>query len=423
MVMLASFLCAVTLVSADYPSVSESIDACAAQGGGRVVVPSGTHEMKGPVRLRSNVELHFEDGARLVFPDDEKAYLPAVPTSWEGTECLNYSPLVYAYGVTNAAITGKGTLSAKLKGWYKWKGYRPESVPARMQLRQWGCDGVPLSKRNATQIPLADFRPHLLQLNRCKDIRLEGFTIRGTPFWTVHVYRSSEVLVKGLDVNAWNEDGDVMNNSDGVDIDMSNGVTVEDCTFFQNDDAIVIKAGKNEEGRRDGVPCENILIRRCTVNRGHVLLGIGSEVSAGIRNVRLENCRVNADVNKLVFIKTSPSRGGFIENIVVDGIEAKRVNVDAVALLSRWYYGQPPSPLEGANPKITRIDGLTVRNVHCEWVKRFVTLCGDPNLPVKGVRLENVTADEVFERLFKIEHIEDVKMDVTAKRIWPDSQW
>ncbi len=426
---MTTFLCVVPCVfamaadvrSTDYPSISDAISACAVRGGGRVVVPPGRHET-GPVHFRSNVELHLQKGAQLVFSDDSRDYLPAVRTSWEGSDCLNYSPLVYAYGCTNVALTGSGTLAPRLRKWVPWRS-PPGAAAAHRQLSAWRNANAPVEERDLTKMSDSGMRPHLVQFLSCSGVRLEGFSIRGAPFWTLHLCKCSDVRVKGLDVSSWGEDGIAMNNTDGIDIEMSRDVTVEDCTFRQNDDAIVIKAGRDEDGRRNGLPSENILIRNCTVKAGHVLLGIGSEVSAGVRNVRMENCRVEGEAVRLVFLKTNPRRGGFIENITVDGVSAKRVTGDIVCIETRYFYGQPGQEVVGPNPTLTRIEGLVVRNVSCEWTKRAVTLLGDPDYPVRGVSLENIVADVVFERFARIENIDGIKMDVSARKVYPDAQW
>lgn len=411
-----------SLLSTDYPTISLAIAACAEKGGGRVTVPAGTYET-GPVHLKSNVELHFEEGAKLVFTDNPKAYLPGVPSSWNGNECINYSPLIYAYGCTNAAVTGKGVLAPRLGIWHVWRD-APGVIETYQTLKVWSDGDVPLDARDLTAVPNSRGRPQTVQLYRCKNVTLDGFSIRGTPFWTVHLLRSNDIIVRNLDINAWAEDGTVLNNSDGIDIEMSKDVLVENCTFAQNDDAIVIKAGRGRDGRRIGTPSERILIRNCTVNKGHVLLGIGSEVSGGIRDVRMENCRVNCEVWRLFLVKTHPSRGGFVKNITVDGIEAKKVTHDAIRIHTRSFLGQPGGcEVPGPRPYLTDISDIAIRNVHCEWAKRFVQLLGDPDFPVRNVTLENVVTDVAFEDFVKVENVDGIKLDVTAKKVYPDAHW
>lgn len=376
---------------------------CAREGGGCVVLPGGRHFQRGPIRLKSNVELRLEDGAVVEFSDRLADYLPGVPVSWEGVECINVSPLVYAYGCTNIAIAGKGTFKPKLDFWLTWSGTRkPACEEANRRLKNdWAVRGVPVSERRICDLPGAEFRPHFLHFNRCKDVRLEGFAIKGTPFWTIHLLRCDGATVRNLDVNAFDDAGRVLNNSDGVDIERSRNVVVEGCTFRQGDDAIVIKSGLERTLGSAALPCENIVIRGCTVTEGHVLLGIGSEVSCGVRNVLMTNCCVDAAVNRLFFVKTNPRRGGFVENVVMADVKAKEVREDAVAVLTRYFYGQPGEEIV-PDPQYTAIRGLTVRNVSVERAKRCVRIAGDIAAPVRDVRIENLstaepaTADDVY---------------------------
>ena len=137
------------------------------------------------------MELHLEEGARIVFSDDPAKYLPAVPTSWEGVECLNYSPLVYAYGCTNVAITGKGTFAPKMDFWRTWFGHKGSGLrAATRKLYDWCSFNAPLEERDLTKLPESNVRPHLIQFNRCRNVRLEGFKIRESPFWTIASWRA-----------------------------------------------------------------------------------------------------------------------------------------------------------------------------------------------------------------------------------------
>lgn len=406
----------------DYPTISAAIAACAEKGGGRVTVPKGTY-VTGAVHLKSNVELHFEDGAKLVFTDDPKDYLPAVPVSWNGAEAMNYSPLVYAYGCTNVAITGKGLLAPRLGTWDKWRGGTPGRLEVARLQQLWCETGVPLAERDLTKIEGSCTRPHLIEFNRCGKVLLDGFSIKGSPFWTIHLLRSSDVEVRNLDVSAWGEDGIVLNNSDGIDFDQSQRVLVENCTFEQGDDAIVVKSGRYPDLALPTVTSEDITVRNCTVNKGHVLLGLGSEVNGGIRNVRVENCRVDGDVWRIFYVKTSPRRGGFVRDITMDGVQAKKVTGDVVAVNTRNYYGMPGEEVQGPSFTLTTISNLVVRNVSCDWAKRAVTLNGDPDYPIRDVTLEKVRIDTVFENFLKVENVDGMALDVKARKIHPDAHW
>jgi len=363
-------------------SIQGEIDAVAAKGGGRVVVSAGEHFSDGPIRLRSNVELHLEDGAKLVFSDDPAKYLPAVPTSWEGVECLNYSPLVYAYGCTNVAITGKGTIAPKMKFWRKWFGREAGHRAATRKLYDWCSFLAPVEERDLTKLPESNVRPHLIQFNRCKDVRLEGFRIRESPFWTIHLYLCDGVVARGLDVYAHGH------NNDGIDIEMTKNVLVENCRFDQGDDAIVIKAGRNQDAWRLATPSENIEVRNCTVVNGHVLLGIGSEMSGGVRNVYLHDCVLESEAFRLFYVKTNERRGGFVENIRMENVAAKKVRYGVMDVETDVLYQWRNFPTHEV--RVTPIRNLSMKNVTVEEADRLVHILGDKRLPVDGVSLENV---------------------------------
>ena len=373
---------ALPVVGAAAGSIQGEIDSVAAKGGGRVVVSAGEHFSDGPIRLRSNVELHLEDGAKLVFSDDPAKYLPAVPTSWEGVECLNYSPLVYAYGCTNVAITGKGTIAPKMKFWRKWFAREAGHRAATRKLYDWCSFLAPLEERDLTKLPESNVRPHLIQFNRCKDVRLEGFKIRESPFWTIHLYLCDGVVARGLDVYAHGH------NNDGIDIEMTKNVLVENCRFDQGDDAIVIKAGRNQDAWRLATPSENIEVRNCTVVNGHVLLGIGSEMSGGVRNVYLHDCVLESEAFRLFYVKTNERRGGFVENIRMENVTAKKVRYGVMSVETDVLYQWRDFPTHEV--RVTPIRNLSMKNVTVEEADRLVHVLGDKRLPVDGVSLENV---------------------------------
>ena len=396
--------------STDFPTISEAVAACGVRGG-RVVVPAGVWET-GPVCLKSNVELHLEEGAVLRFVDDPNAYLPAVRVAWEGVECYNLSPLVYAYAATNIAITGKGMIEPKMGFWRNWFGTtKPTTRKIWNKLVfEWGGNDVPVESRPLWSFPDSAFRPQLIHFNNCRDVRLDGFTIRGTPFWTIHLYCCDMAIVKDLDVSAFPADGgQVANNSDGIDIEASSNIHVVGCSFRQGDDAIVIKSGRNRDGRRVGRPSENVLVEACTVYAGHVLLGIGSELSGGVRNVTLRNCRVEGEARRLLFIKTNRLRGGFVENIRLENVIANKVTQDILAVITS-YPGEAGATIpEGLQP--TPISSILVSNVVCKSVGAVVNVWGDPRSPVCGVSIRDARVGTLCGNVGEIENATDVVMD------------
>lgn len=402
------------LRSVDFPSVSAAIEACAAKGGGKVTVGKGVHKSDGPVVMRSNVELHLEDGATVLFSDNVRDYLPGVPVAIEGIECCNVSPLVYAYGCTNVAITGKGTLKAKMDFWWTWAGRRKpgcEVVNRRLK-NEWSPKNVPVSERRLWEQPNAEFRPQFIHFNRCRNVRLEGFSVRGTPFWTVHVFLCDGVTARNLDIDARGDDGRMINNSDGFDVDATKNVLIENCSFYQGDDALVFKSGKDFDGRRLATPTENVVVRGCTVHKGHNLAAIGSELSGGVRNIRVSDCKVVGTVSELVHIKTNPRRGGFVENIVFEDITACELKRDILGITSRYYFGAAG---EEAFPQdyLTPIRDIVVRNVRCRKTPRRVNLRGDYLLPVENITVENVVVDELTDSDY-VASVKNLRIDGVA---------
>ena len=367
---------------------AKAMRACEEAGGGRVVVPNGKW-LSGAIHLRSNCELHLAEGAQIVFSQDPADYLPAVHTTWEGMECINYSPLVYAYCCTNVAITGTGTLCGyegrwQDTAWYPWVWQTNGVKAARLQLYTWGAKDHPVEKREIYKMKNAHTRPQLVQFNRCKGVTWQDFKVRNSPFWTLHLYMCNDAVVRNLDVYAHG------NNNDGIDIEMSRDVTVEKCRFDQGDDGIVIKSGRNRDAWRLATPTENVFIRDCEIVNAHTLLGIGSEISGGVRNVRLVNCRA-ADVNRGIFIKTNRRRGGTIEKIAVDGVKVANVRNELVGLSVDTLYEWADFP--DYENRTTVIRDISLRNVQGGKAKCRVNIVGDEKVPVDGVRLANVTVE------------------------------
>ena len=327
-------------------AIAATIKACAETGGGRVVVPKGTW-LTGSVRLVSDCELHLADCATLEFSDDPADY-PEVDTTWEGKEMRRLSPLVYGEGLTNVAITGQGVLSARLAGWSR-RYQRKES------------------------------RPHFIQFNRCRGVSLRDFKISGSPAWMIHLYRSVDCRVEGLDCRA------IGRNNDGVDVEMSKDVVIERCRFDQGDDGVCLKSGKDADGRRIGIPTENVVIRACEFGNCHGMLAIGSELSGGIRNVRCSDCRVRR-CGAVVRIKTTPTRGGFVENVSVSDCRGEWA--DRVFDIMADYGNNPGDTSLGVfhTPiRNVRINGIEVEA--CEFAYR---LHCDKDCPPQGVVLENI---------------------------------
>jgi polygalacturonase len=385
-------------VNAGTAAFARAIAACHEAGGGRVVVPAGTW-VTGAIHLKSNVNLYLSRGAVISFSDRPDDYLPAVPTSWEGMECYNYSPLIYAYECENIAVTGPGCLQPQMATWRTWFGRPAAHLDALKRLYTMASTDVPVGER---QMAEGDnhLRPHLLQFNRCRNVLLEEFSIRESPFWTLHLYMCDGGIVRGLDVRAHGH------NNDGIDLEMSRRILVEKCRFDQGDDAVVIKSGRNRDAWRLDTPCEDIVVRHCDIVKGHTLLGIGSEMSGGVRNIYMHDCAVPDTVFRLVFVKTNHRRGGFVENIHVENISGGRMQrvleVDT-DVLYQWR-----NLVQTYCDSISRIEGLHLTNVRVKRTEAIYDLKGDSRLPIRNVVLKNVHADEVTQFVQNVQHTEGV---------------
>ena len=376
-----------------------AISACNESGGGRVVVPPGVWRT-GAVHLKSNCNLHLAEGATVSFTDDPADY-PPVHTTWEGIECINYSPLLYIYGCTNVAVTGKGTLAPKMDFWRTWFG-RPEShIAATGQLYHWGATNAVMSARDLTKIPGSHMRPHLLQVNRSANVLLDGFRTKESPFWMIHLYHSEGCIVRNLDTYAHGH------NNDGIDVDMTRNVLIENCRFDQGDDGVVLKAGRNQDAWRLERPTENVVLRNCNFAFAGSLLAIGSELSGGVRNVWVKNCTVSDPVN-LLRIKTNRRRGGFVENIWVEDLDARTIKESVLNMTTKYYYQWAVFP--DYELRYTTVRNINIRNVRAACADWAFDINADEMCPAEGFRFENIRLEAARKGFMHIVNAKNVEM-------------
>ena len=381
-------------------AIEIAIKECNANGGGTVLIPKGKW-LTAKIHLQSNVNLHLQDSAELIFSDDYKEYLPAVQSSWEGMECYNYSPLIYAFDCNNVTLSGKGKLVAKIDKWEAWYGRPPLHMEGLKILYEMAVKNVPLAERDMTKKEY-HFRPQFIQFNRCTNVVIENLSIRNSPFWTVHLLLCNGVLVRGLDIFAHGH------NNDGIDPEMTKNLLIENCTFDQGDDAIAIKAGRDQDGWRLNIPTENVVIRNCIVKDGHQLVAIGSEISAGVRNVYIHNCIIPTEgktsLNNILFIKTNSSRGGFVRNIYLSNIKATKVAAAVLGIATDVFY-QWKNLVPQYEKRLTDIEGIYVENVDVDSVGIAVAIYGDKEKPVNTVMLKNIKARHVSNQANIIENV------------------
>lgn len=278
--------------------------ACREAGGGRIVVTPGTYLINGPIHLESHMNLHLEEGARLLFGTNPADYLPVVLTSWEGTRAYNYSPFIYAKGATDIAITGKGEIDGNASTtWNTWKNLQD---PDKKLIRAMNNEGIPLAERIFGEGHF--LRPHLIQFYECENILVEEVKISDSPFWCLHLVFSKNIAVRKVRYEAFNY------NNDGIDPESSENVLIEDITFNNRDDNIAIKAGRDLEARTLNRPSKNIVIRNCLF-QGHNAIAVGSEMSGGVHDIFVEDCSYAGKVIYGFYLKGNRDRGGLVRDI------------------------------------------------------------------------------------------------------------
>jgi polygalacturonase len=384
-----------------HEAINRAILTCSLNGGGTVVVPKGTFHT-GPITLKSNVNFHVEEGAVLKFSTDQSLYFPAVITRWEGLDCYNARPLIYAYGETNIAITGKGTIDGQGSNetwWpmcgaprYGWKeGMVAQRNGGRERLLMYGETSTPVYKR--IMKPEDGMRPQLINLYSCNTVLIEDVTLLNSPFWVIHPLFCESLIVRG--VHVFNRGP----NGDGCDPESCKNVLIENCTFDTGDDCIAIKSGRNQDGRKWNIPSENIIVRGCFMKNGH------GGVVIGYRNLFVENCRMDSpDLDRVIRIKTSTCRGGLIENVFVRNVTVGQCR-EAVLRINLQYENRE---------KCNRGYAPTVRNVHlknvtCEKSKLGVLIIGlDDDKHVYNVSVEDSRFNNVKEGKNRISGAKDV---------------
>jgi len=369
-------------------AIKIAIDKANQAGGGIVVIPEGEW-LTGNIHLKSNVNLHLDKGAVLLFSGNPDDYLPPVHSSWEGMECMNYSPLVYAYQCQNVAITGEGKLKAKMDTWKVWFTRPPAHMNSLKRLYNLAATNVPVEDRQMVN-DSAHFRPQFIQFNRCENVLMDGISISNSPFWTIHLYHSKDLVLRNLHVYAHGH------NNDGVDPEMSQNVLIENCTFDQGDDAIAIKSGRNQDGWRLNAPSKNIVIKHVTVKNGHQLVAIGSELSGGVEKVFIDSCQVldGAHMFNLLFIKTNERRGGYVDGIYMSNITAGKVEDGILGIETDVLY-QWKDLVPTVERKLTPIKNIYLTNVKATNVAYVSQIKGQKELPVMNVILKNVSADTI----------------------------
>lgn len=428
-------------------SIQGAIDACHDGGGGVVLVPAGEW-LTGPIVLKSGVNLRLSDGALLQFTREFNQY-PLIKGNFEGLAAVRNQPPIWADGADDIAITGRGVIDG---GGDAWRPLKKSKAPPSVWATQLASGGV-LSADGKTWWPSAgavlgsqtkdpgvwkdgatihdydnikDFlRPNLIVLDGCKNVLLEGVTFRNSPAWCLHPLLCTRLTIRGIAV----KNPPYAQNGDGIDIESCSDVLVEKSSFDAGDDGICLKSGRDEEGRKRGVPTQRVIIRDCVVYHAHGGFVIGSEMSGGVRDVEVYNCSFQGTDVGLRF-KSARGRGGVVENINVHDIFMKDIAGEAI-LFDMYYMAQDLVPRPGevrAAPKVElvpvdegtpRFRNFQVRNIVCSGAAKGIFIRGLPEMNIQDVVLEHLslkaTEGMACQDASRIT-LKDVRLDATETK-------
>jgi len=395
---------------------AKAIAALAAKGGGKLVIPPGIW-LTGPIHLSSNINLHLERGALLKFSGDCKLY-PLVVIDLKGEKEVDSTSPISGENLENVAITGDGIIDGGGDSWRPVKRGKLSDSDWKTLLKSGGVvngngdtwwpnreamTGEKLVEqlRKNQCLKLEDYepahqflRPKMLRLINCRKVLLENVTFQNPPNWTLNPSLCEDVSILNVRVH----NSPVAQNSDALDLESCRHVIIRDCTFDVGDDGICLKSGKDAAGRRIGVPTEDVLVEGCTVYHAHGGFTIGSEMSGGVRNVRVNNCTfMGTDVG--LRFKSTRGRGGVVENIFISNVRMTDISGDAINF--NMYYGgrfpldEPPGNAGTNVPPVTeetpQFRDIHIENVTCRGAQKAVLLEGLPEMPIRNIHLKNVS--------------------------------
>jgi DNA sulfur modification protein DndE len=398
--------------------IQDAIDACSQSGGGTVLIPK-VFWLTGPIVLKSNVNLHVVKAAVIQFSNNPDDY-PLVKTNWEGLDAIRAHSPIYATDVSNIAITGEGIFDGAGEAWRPVKKSKLTPPEWEYLVKSGGF----LNEKKDTWYPTARalagskekrpgvvaegydlqkaetikefLRPNMVNIVRCKRVLLEGVTFQNSPAWCLHPLLTQHLTLRNLTVrNPWNAQ-----NGDGVDVESCRYVLIENSIFDVGDDGICIKSGRDEEGRKRGVPTEDVIVRNSTVFHGHGGFVIGSEMSGGARNIYVYDCNfLGTDVG--LRFKTTRGRGGIVEKIYANNISMSNIGGAAV-LFDMYYMAKDPlamfageekpsiefQPVSGATPQFR---DFYIKDIVCKGAETGIFVRGLPEMNIKNISIENVS--------------------------------
>jgi polygalacturonase len=400
-------------------SINKTIASVSQKGGGVVLIPSGLW-LSGPIELKSNVNLHLKRDAILQFTDDFNQY-KLVQGNWEGQPAWRNQSPISGVNLENIAITGTGIIDGNGGAWRmvkkdkltetQWKTLVASGGVVRADGKMWypsektvkgsntkNAGVIEAGKTAADYEDIKDFlRPNLLVLTGCKKILLEGVTFQNSPAWNLHPLLCEDLTLRNLQVkNPW-----FAQNGDGVDVESCKNVLIEGSTFDVGDDGICIKSGRDEAGRKRGVPTENVIVRNNVVYHAHGGFVIGSEMSGGAKNIWVYDCSfIGTDIG--LRFKTTRGRGGVVENIYINNINMIDIPGEAI-LFDMYYAAVDPVPLAGEKRESIKtvtvpvteatpqFKNFYIKDVVANGAEKAIFFRGLPEMNIKDIHLENVT--------------------------------
>ena len=397
-------------ITSNTKAFASAIDAVVKKGGGTVIIPEGLW-LTGPIILKSNVELRTEKGALVLFTSNYDEY-PMIKTWYEGQFCWRTTPPIYAADAENIAITGEGVFDGNGTAWRPLKKFQVNDIlwkkitsiggvltedgqtwyPTEGALKGSKSTIYPgLRTKEQSDSMKVFLRPVMVNFTSCKKILLSGVTFQNPPAWTLHPLLSQDITINNVKVanQEW------MTNGDAIDVESCKNVLILNSTFDAGDDAICIKSGRDEEGRKRGVPTENVIVSNCIVYHGHGGFVVGSEMSGGARNMKVSHCTFMGTEVGLRF-KSKRGRGGVVENIYISDINM--INIEREAILYDLYYsaaGKKTTTIteEPVNEGTPQFKDIYMKNIVCKGAERAIRMQGLPEMNVKNINLENAVIE------------------------------
>lgn len=364
--------------------INHLIDSLADEGGGTLFFPAGTF-LTGPVIMRSNITLYIDAGSTIKFSDDFDDYLPMVQSRWEDVRVKNFKSQIYAYKCENIAIRGDGHLEGQGKKWWDFMQYVNSNRENQSRWQDvFKKENADLLVRNQYIRSKNNFlRPPMITTYECKNVLIEGVSISNPPFWTIMPAFSENITITGVTI----ENPGNSPNTDGIDPSSCKNVHISNCHISVGDDCIVIKSGRDEDGREANSPTENVTITNCTMLRGHGGVVIGSEMSGGVKRVAISNCVFDGtDIG--IRIKTMRGRGGVVEDIFVTNVIMNNI-VNEGILLTLRYQRTEPEPLSERTPAIKNIH---LSGINITGAQRPVAIYGLEEKDITQVSLSDINS-------------------------------